>query len=342
MGTLTPISRECFDMMIGQLDRLLSELILTAKELERLDEADRNTLKHHAEDMIGAGHKMMEYLDPDPDPHGYALTDSLPGEDDPDDDSAEPEDPDPDPETEPTDFQLREWAEQIPHANRKQGRGTAYTSLIRWSDHYGVDEGDTWKELAEAIIKERQLSGPLLQAKARVLDRAITMHRPWNKAHDKRRLAILRQAHFVGLVGDEATRLYDSYQSRLEATWEDLVAKIMEARNRPQAAMCPPPPKAPEPHCDECDGDLKCPDCGHRVKAPYDSGDSCPMCNGILEYVGPSPSKPPLDAAVQCTLCGDVLDTDAELAGVILVRGKAVCLSCQMEITGKAKGVTTC
>lgn len=38
-----------FDLMIGRLDRLLSELMIVAKQ--QLDEANRQTLKHHAEDI---------------------------------------------------------------------------------------------------------------------------------------------------------------------------------------------------------------------------------------------------------------------------------------------------
>jgi hypothetical protein len=48
--------RESFDAMIGRLDRVLSEFLLAAREDgEELDEADRQTIKHHAEDLIGVG-----------------------------------------------------------------------------------------------------------------------------------------------------------------------------------------------------------------------------------------------------------------------------------------------
>lgn len=48
--------REAFDAMIGRLDRVLSEFLLTAREFEtELDEADRQTIKHHADDLIGVG-----------------------------------------------------------------------------------------------------------------------------------------------------------------------------------------------------------------------------------------------------------------------------------------------
>lgn len=49
-----------FDVMIGQLDRLLSEFLLAAKS--DLDEADRQTIKHHADDLIGVGNRAHEVL----------------------------------------------------------------------------------------------------------------------------------------------------------------------------------------------------------------------------------------------------------------------------------------
>jgi hypothetical protein len=39
-----------FDTMIGELDRLLSESLIAAKG--ELDEADRQTIKHHAGELI--------------------------------------------------------------------------------------------------------------------------------------------------------------------------------------------------------------------------------------------------------------------------------------------------
>lgn len=47
---------------IGLLDRMLSEL----KELAldpALDAADRQTVKHHAEDCVGLGNRVLEILD---------------------------------------------------------------------------------------------------------------------------------------------------------------------------------------------------------------------------------------------------------------------------------------
>ncbi len=50
-----------FDAMIGKLDRLLSEFLIEAKS-ETLDEADLQTIKHHAEDLIGVGKAALEAI----------------------------------------------------------------------------------------------------------------------------------------------------------------------------------------------------------------------------------------------------------------------------------------
>lgn len=42
-----------FDVMIGRLDRLLSEFLIAVKS--NLDAADLQTIKHHADDLIGVG-----------------------------------------------------------------------------------------------------------------------------------------------------------------------------------------------------------------------------------------------------------------------------------------------
>lgn len=47
-----------FNVMIGRLDRLLSEFLIEAKGPH--DQADWQTLKHHAEDLIGVGTKALE------------------------------------------------------------------------------------------------------------------------------------------------------------------------------------------------------------------------------------------------------------------------------------------
>lgn len=53
-----------FDVTIGQLDRVLSELMLFKRACKRgaLDEADRQTLKHHAEDMRAAADTILADL----------------------------------------------------------------------------------------------------------------------------------------------------------------------------------------------------------------------------------------------------------------------------------------
>lgn len=55
------MARDDFDRTIGQLDRVLSEFLgLYSPDL---DEPDRQTLKHHADDLIGVGQKMHELLE---------------------------------------------------------------------------------------------------------------------------------------------------------------------------------------------------------------------------------------------------------------------------------------
>jgi hypothetical protein len=53
-------TRDDFDLAIGRLDRALSEFL----SLYRfdLDEPDRQTLKHHADDLVGVGEKMRDTL----------------------------------------------------------------------------------------------------------------------------------------------------------------------------------------------------------------------------------------------------------------------------------------
>lgn len=50
-----------FDAMIGKLDRLMSEFLLTI-ELP-LDGPDMQTVKHHAEDLIGVGNAALRRLE---------------------------------------------------------------------------------------------------------------------------------------------------------------------------------------------------------------------------------------------------------------------------------------
>ena len=51
-----------FDLTIGTLDRVLSKLIISSEELGGNLKWNVQTLKHHAEDMIGAGNKILENL----------------------------------------------------------------------------------------------------------------------------------------------------------------------------------------------------------------------------------------------------------------------------------------
>lgn len=54
-------SRQQFDMLIGRLDRLLSEFLLLTES--PIDVADWQTLKHHADDLIGVGNKALATLE---------------------------------------------------------------------------------------------------------------------------------------------------------------------------------------------------------------------------------------------------------------------------------------
>jgi len=53
--------QEEFDSMIGRLDRLLSEFLIEARK-EVIDEPNRQTLKHHADDLIGVGKAALKAL----------------------------------------------------------------------------------------------------------------------------------------------------------------------------------------------------------------------------------------------------------------------------------------
>lgn len=50
-----------FDLTIGRLDRVLSKLVRWGGD-KALDDANKQTLKHHAEDMIAAGEKILKDL----------------------------------------------------------------------------------------------------------------------------------------------------------------------------------------------------------------------------------------------------------------------------------------
>jgi hypothetical protein len=52
-----------FDLTVGRLDRVLSLLINYARHSqEDCDDPNKQTLKHHAEDMVAAGEKILKLL----------------------------------------------------------------------------------------------------------------------------------------------------------------------------------------------------------------------------------------------------------------------------------------
>lgn len=63
-------TQEEFDLTIGRLDRVLSLMVNWGKDcnninkgpFEVIDPANQQTLKHHAEDMIAAGEKILKDL----------------------------------------------------------------------------------------------------------------------------------------------------------------------------------------------------------------------------------------------------------------------------------------
>lgn len=64
MKTLT---QEEFDLTVGRLDRVLSVLVNWGRSIKKdgfylIDEPNAQTLKHHAEDMIAAGQKILRDL----------------------------------------------------------------------------------------------------------------------------------------------------------------------------------------------------------------------------------------------------------------------------------------
>lgn len=54
--------RDNFDSVIGRLDRILSEFLLLSNLA--LDQADLQTIKHHAGDLIGVGKKALANIGP--------------------------------------------------------------------------------------------------------------------------------------------------------------------------------------------------------------------------------------------------------------------------------------
>lgn len=61
---MNTINQDEFDLTIGRLDRVLSLLVNWGRSVKRqdgyLDEENTQTLKHHAEDMIAAGQKILK------------------------------------------------------------------------------------------------------------------------------------------------------------------------------------------------------------------------------------------------------------------------------------------
>jgi hypothetical protein len=53
---------DSFDLMIGRLDHILSRMLLISKG-GSYDPYQRQTLKQHAEDMIGAGHAVLNAIE---------------------------------------------------------------------------------------------------------------------------------------------------------------------------------------------------------------------------------------------------------------------------------------
>jgi len=78
-----PPRQEYFDLMIGVLDRCLSEMLMYSK-CDGLSEINKKTLKHHAEDMKGAAEKILERLNPPPDIRSYVSPDELSAREDAD------------------------------------------------------------------------------------------------------------------------------------------------------------------------------------------------------------------------------------------------------------------
>lgn len=52
-----------FNMMIGTLDEQLSYMVACGRNKNDYSEANKQTLKHHAEDMIAAGRKILRDLE---------------------------------------------------------------------------------------------------------------------------------------------------------------------------------------------------------------------------------------------------------------------------------------
>ena len=58
---MTKDQQEQFNLVIGTLDRVISEM-LHYVETYNLDGPNIQTMKHHAEDMIGSGNKIINII----------------------------------------------------------------------------------------------------------------------------------------------------------------------------------------------------------------------------------------------------------------------------------------
>jgi hypothetical protein len=56
------VQQDDFDLTIGRLDNIMSVLVIWGRTHDQLDPANVQTLKHHAEDMIAAGQKILKDL----------------------------------------------------------------------------------------------------------------------------------------------------------------------------------------------------------------------------------------------------------------------------------------
>jgi hypothetical protein len=56
------MNQDEFDSTIGRLDHCISLLVLASREESGHTLANRQTLKHHAEDMVAAGNKILSNL----------------------------------------------------------------------------------------------------------------------------------------------------------------------------------------------------------------------------------------------------------------------------------------
>lgn len=48
--------------LIGRCDRIISEMMIASTKLNMMDDADRQTLKHHADDMRLAGEAILQKI----------------------------------------------------------------------------------------------------------------------------------------------------------------------------------------------------------------------------------------------------------------------------------------